>query len=113
MEVNSTTVKTSFDPFLLPLKKNIYQESPEIVKMSIKDVALLRSKWCMSVRGKDVPKPILEWHHCNFPTPVVEKLMNEENSAQPTPLQAPTIQAILSGRDVRGFHGGQKCALLM
>jgi len=84
---------------VLPFEKNIYQESPEISHLSRQDVSLNRLKWAMEVKGKDPPKPILEWIHSGFPDSLSEILKNKDY-LHPTPIQSQTVPAILSGRDV-------------
>ncbi|KAH7935452.1 hypothetical protein HPB52_008070 [Rhipicephalus sanguineus] len=52
---------------LQPFEKNLYEEHPATASRSMADVETYRKANCVSVKGRDVPKPILALEESNFP----------------------------------------------
>lgn len=112
----------------IEFRKNFYIESPEITALSEMEVKALRKGMeDIKVRGQHVPRPITQWTHvgvrdkmyacvlvcararcsreacerarvCVCSLSVLEK----NNYAKPTPIQAQALPAIMGGRDVIG-----------
>ena len=83
--------------------KNIYIESPEISKLTNEEVIEIRkSNGSILVKGKDIPKPILEFYQCGLNTKIMEILENKEIK-KPFPIQMQAIPTIMSGRDCLGI----------
>lgn len=90
--------KIEYEPF----RKNFYVESPEISKLSQKEIELLRLELDkIKVRGSKPPKPIKKWSQCGLPLSCINTIKNMALES-PTPIQAQAIPAIMSGRDVIG-----------
>ncbi|KAL0228725.1 hypothetical protein GEMRC1_013345 [Eukaryota sp. GEM-RC1] len=87
----------------LPIRKNLYIESKEIASMTAEEVAEIRLEMDnMRVTGNDVPKPIKTWYQTGLPQKILDFLYLV-GFAHPTPIQAQSIPAISSGRDVVGI----------
>lgn len=84
-------------------KKNLYIETKEIANIPDEYVQLYRKKnGDIKVRGKNIPKPILNWYQIGLPDRVIDKLI-EKQFKNPFPIQEQTIPCIMSGRDVIGI----------
>ena len=83
--------------------KNIYIESPEISKLTSEEIIQIRkSNGSILVKGKDIPKPILEFYQCGLSTKIIEILETKEIK-KPFPIQMQAIPTIMSGRDCLGI----------
>ena len=83
--------------------KNIYIESPEISKLTSEEIMQIRkSNGSILVKGKDIPKPILEFYQCGLSTKIIEILETKEIK-KPFPIQMQAIPTIMSGRDCLGI----------
>ena len=83
--------------------KNIYIESPEITKLTPEEIIEIRkSNGSILVKGKDIPKPILEFFQCGLSTKIMEILESKEIK-KPFPIQMQAIPVIMSGRDCLGI----------
>ena len=59
--------------------KNIYIESPEISQLTPEEIIEIRkSNGSILVKGKDIPKPILEFYQCGLSTKIIEILDSKE-----------------------------------
>ena len=86
-----------------PFRKNFYIESPEISRMSNKQVELLRLELDnIKIRGTRPPKPILKWTQCGLPIHCLQVIQHVLGFDKPTPIQSQAIPAIMQGRDVIG-----------
>ncbi|KAL3077324.1 hypothetical protein niasHS_013313 [Heterodera schachtii] len=86
-----------------PFRKNFYVEVPEITAMSKKEVDEYRKELEeITVRGKNVPKPIKSWSQCGVDLKMLN-ILKIHNYVKPTPIQAQAIPAIMSGRDLIGI----------
>ena len=88
----------------VPLRKDLYVESPEIGRLSESEVALIRSellggcKVTMSGGAADI-RPVLKWTQCGLPEAVLSSLQRLE-MARPFPVQSAVIPLAMSGRDL-------------
>ncbi|KAL8291888.1 hypothetical protein RQP46_002146 [Phenoliferia psychrophenolica] len=86
---------------LEPFEKNFYQESPSVSSRSNSEVEQIRREMQMTIRGSNVPKPIMTFAEANFP----DYLMNEIHKAgfpNPTSIQRQAWPMALSGRNLVG-----------
>jgi len=91
--------KMNYDFF----QKNIYIESPEISKLTNEEITEIRkSNGSILVKGKEIPKPILEFYQCGLNTKIMEILKSKEIE-KPFPIQMQAIPTIMSGRDCLGI----------
>jgi len=91
--------KMNYDFF----QKNIYIESPEISKLTNEEIMEIRkSNGSILVKGKEIPKPILEFYQCGLNTKIMEILKSKEIE-KPFPIQMQAIPTIMSGRDCLGI----------
>lgn len=89
----------NYDPF----RKNFYIESPAISSMSDEEVAALRETLDgIRIRGKNCPRPVQKWTQCGLDQRIME-VIRRAGYEKPTPIQAQTIPAIMSGRDIIGI----------
>ncbi|GAB7348570.1 hypothetical protein MBLNU459_g6960t1 [Dothideomycetes sp. NU459] len=90
--------KVEYEPF----RKNFYTEPLELQQMSEDDVRALRFELDqIKVKGKDVPVPVQKFAQFGLGTQVLDIIRGLGFDA-PTPIQAQTIPAIMSGRDIIG-----------
>lgn len=84
-------------------RKNFFIESPEIAKMTAQEVAQhRRDLGNIKVRGKDVPKPIKDWHQCGLSSRILQ-VIKELAFDKPMPIQAQSLPIIMQGRDCIGI----------
>ncbi|KYR02598.1 putative RNA helicase [Tieghemostelium lacteum] len=87
---------------LTKFEKNFYTEADEVSRMSSESVDSYRKSVCMTVKGRDVPNPIVQFEGAPFP----QYLMKEIHSAgfaSPTAIQAQAWPIALRGRDIIGL----------
>lgn len=90
--------KIEYEPF----RRDFYTEPQELKEMSDEAVSALRFELDgIKVQGKDVPRPVHNFAQLGLGTQVLDIIRNLEFE-KPTPIQAQTIPAIMSGRDVIG-----------
>ncbi|KAL3681369.1 hypothetical protein R1sor_024325 [Riccia sorocarpa] len=70
-----------------------------IKKLTQQQVEFLRKEINLSVKGEDVPSPILEFSNCRFMPKLLENL-EIAGYESPTPVQMQVIPAALKGRDI-------------
>ena len=91
--------KMNYDYFT----KNLYIESPEISKLTPEEVIEIRkTNGSILVKGKDIPKPILDFYQCGLSSKIMETLEKKEIK-KPFPIQMQAIPTIMSGRDCLGI----------
>ena len=91
--------KIQYEPF----KKNLYLESPEISKLTDLEIEEIRRKnGEIKVRGKKIPKPILNWYNCGL-NDTITKILEMREIKNPFPIQMQTIPIIMSGSDCIGI----------
>ncbi|KAK3072308.1 pre-mRNA processing RNA-helicase, partial [Teratosphaeriaceae sp. CCFEE 6253] len=84
-------------------RKAFYTEPVELAEMTKEDLDVLRSDLDnITVRGKDPPKPILKWAQGSFGAQISD-VLRDMHYEKPTPIQAQTLPAIMSGRDTIGI----------
>jgi ATP-dependent RNA helicase DDX46/PRP5 len=86
-----------------PFRKNFYVEVPEISNMSEEQVEELRKSLdSIKVRGKRCPRPIKRWTQCGLSDRLLGAIA-KAGYGKPFPIQAQSLPAIMSGRDVIGI----------
>lgn len=85
-----------------PIKKNFYQEHPEVAAMTTAEVAEFRQAAQMTISGSGVPKPIPSFKQAGFPEPV-ERRLATSGFTSPTPIQAQGWSMALSGQNMVGI----------
>ncbi|CAL9736882.1 pre-mRNA-processing ATP-dependent RNA helicase Prp5p [Monosporozyma servazzii] len=89
---------------LEPIQKVFYQEPEELKRFTSQEIEELRlSLDNIKIKGKDCPCPILRWSQLGLNTATMELIENIFRFESLTPIQAQTIPAIMSGRDVIGI----------
>lgn len=84
-------------------RKNLYIEPKEISNLTQEQVEQIRhEKGNIKVRGKNTPRPILNWYHCGLNSTILA-VLNKLKFDEPFPIQAQAIPCIMSGRDVIGI----------
>ena len=81
----------------LPFRKDFYVEVPEMARMTAEEVDEYRMELeGIKVKGKGCPKPIKTWAQCGVSKKELD-LLKRHGYEKPTPIQAQTIPAIMSG----------------
>ncbi|EFA81338.1 putative RNA helicase [Heterostelium album PN500] len=83
-------------------EKNFYIEVPTLSNMTDTEVLDYRSELGIKITGKNCPKPVLTWAQCGLPEKI-HQLLKKNEYEKPTPIQAQTIPAIMSGRNIIGI----------
>ncbi|KAK7168182.1 hypothetical protein R3I94_002283 [Phoxinus phoxinus] len=83
-------------------EKNFYQEHHEVSRRSPQDVEHYRRTKEITVKGRDVPKPIMKFHEASFPNYVMD-VITKQNWTDPTPIQGQGWPVALSGKDLVGI----------
>jgi ATP-dependent RNA helicase DDX46/PRP5 len=87
----------------MQFRKDFYVEVPEIREMTDDEVFNLRVALDnIRVKGKNAPKPIKNWAQAGLSQKVFA-LLKKLGYEKPMPIQAQTVPAIMSGRDVIGI----------
>ncbi|KAM3914541.1 putative ATP-dependent RNA helicase DDX59 [Leptodactylus fuscus] len=76
-----------------------YQEHEFITQLEQDQVNNVRQQLGLSVQGKDVCRPIIDFEHCNFP-PTLCTNLKRAGYEVPTPIQMQMIPVGLMGRDI-------------
>ncbi|KAL1478523.1 hypothetical protein MTO96_016208 [Rhipicephalus appendiculatus] len=84
---------------LQPFEKNLYKEHPATASRSIAEVEAYRKANGVSVKGNDVPKPILAFDESNFPDFVLKGVEARRDSTSPTCIEAHCWPIALSCRN--------------
>uniref|UniRef100_A0A023FLZ1 RNA helicase n=1 Tax=Amblyomma cajennense TaxID=34607 RepID=A0A023FLZ1_AMBCJ len=87
---------------LQPFQKNFYHEHPNTANRSPAEVDAYRQANEITVKGRDVPKPILRFEEGNFPDYIM-KGIQAQGYAEPTCIQAQGWPIALSGKDFVGI----------
>ncbi|KAJ2695088.1 pre-mRNA processing RNA-helicase [Coemansia sp. IMI 209128] len=83
-------------------KKDFYIEPAELRNLTAEEVDMMRiDLGGVKIRGVDVPKPATSWSHFGLPAACAD-VIRHQGFEKPTPVQAQSVPAILSGRDVIG-----------
>lgn len=81
--------------------KDLYIEVPELAALTRAEVAAMRAKVQIRIRGVGCPRPVRSWAQCGLSTAVLE-VLRRATYESPTPIQTQAIPCIMSGRDVIG-----------
>ncbi|BEI91301.1 uncharacterized protein CcaverHIS019_0401210 [Cutaneotrichosporon cavernicola] len=85
-----------------PFRKNFYTVPEEAAVMDEEEAELIRLEMDgIRIRGTDAPKPVRRWGAFGIPLGCLD-VIQQKDWAAPTPIQAQSIPAIMSGRDVIG-----------
>lgn len=76
-----------------------YQEDAFITDLTGDQIERVKKELAIVTEGQDVPRPILEFEHCNFPEALKTNLKKAGYEA-PTPIQMQMVPVGLAGRDV-------------
>ena len=85
-----------------PIHKNYYAEHPDISHLNDSQVQDMRDASEITVIGRDVPRPIVNFHEGNFPDYISRAIM-EQRFEKPTAIQSQVWPVALSGRDLVGI----------
>ncbi|XP_038839812.1 probable ATP-dependent RNA helicase DDX17 isoform X2 [Salvelinus namaycush] len=95
--------KKKWDLNELPkFEKNLYNEHPDIQRMSQYDLEEFRRKKEITIRGSGCLKPVSSFSQAHFPQYVMDVLI-QQNFKEPTAIQAQGFPLALSGRDMVGI----------
>uniref|UniRef100_A0A8C5DX54 RNA helicase n=1 Tax=Gouania willdenowi TaxID=441366 RepID=A0A8C5DX54_GOUWI len=83
-------------------EKNFYQQHPDVSRRSPQEVEQFRRAKTVTVKGRDCPNPIMNFHEAGFPSYVMD-VINKQNWTEPTPIQAQGWPLALSGKDMVGI----------
>ncbi|XP_064477955.1 probable ATP-dependent RNA helicase DDX17 isoform X2 [Ornithodoros turicata] len=87
---------------LQPFQKDFYREHPATASRSHMEVEAYRRQQEITVRGRNVPNPILSFEEANLPDYCMSAIAHA-NYVSPTPIQAQGWPVALSGRDMVGI----------
>lgn len=89
---------------LEPIQKSFYQEPEELKRLTPEEIEELRLGLDnIKIKGNGCPCPILRWSQLGLNTATMNLINNVFQFKTVTPIQAQTIPAIMSGRDVIGI----------
>ncbi|KAJ3206683.1 pre-mRNA processing RNA-helicase [Dinochytrium kinnereticum] len=87
-----------------PFRKDFYIEPPEIASLTAAEVDIKRAELGgIKIRGVNCPRPIERWPQMGLPPAVFEVVRRVLKYEKPTAIQAQSIPAVMSGRDVIGI----------
>ncbi|CAL8127030.1 unnamed protein product [Orchesella dallaii] len=87
---------------LQPFEKNFYTPSPTICNRSQHEVDAYLHKNQITMKGRDIPLPVLHFQEAGFPDPVIATI-RKSGFENPTSIQAIGWPIALSGRDMVGI----------
>ncbi|XP_041773618.1 ATP-dependent RNA helicase dbp2-like [Anopheles merus] len=87
---------------LTPFEKNFYQPSAGLMGLSVSDIDSYLDKHQITLKGRDVPRPSMEFEDGGLPVYIMEEL-KRQGFAKPTAIQAQGMPIALSGRDMVGI----------
>nr|XP_054933311.1 probable ATP-dependent RNA helicase DDX5 [Dermacentor andersoni] len=88
---------------LQPLEKNLYVEHPATTSRSMAKVNAYRNVNGISLKGNNVPKPILALEESNFPDFIVKSIEASRGHASPTCIEAHCWPIALTCRNFLGI----------
>jgi len=83
-------------------EKSFYKEAPTVAARSEAEVKAFREKYAITIKGKDVPKPVETFDEAGFPNYVMSEV-KAQGFEKPTAIQSQGWPMSLSGRDVVGI----------
>ncbi|XP_066991400.2 uncharacterized protein [Anabrus simplex] len=87
---------------LPPLRKDFYEPHPNVMRRSPQEVARYLASKEITVKGNNVPNPLLFFEEGNFPEYVMNEI-RQQGFDEPTAIQAQGWPIALSGRDMVGI----------
>ncbi|PAV91956.1 hypothetical protein WR25_25198 [Diploscapter pachys] len=114
VDIESSTISLCHKGRMLPVtnhekvyyrsfRKNFYNETSEIARMTKAEVAAYRVELDnISVKGFGAPKPIKTWAQCGVDRKTLD-ILKKQSYQKPTPIQSQAVPAIMSGKDVIGI----------
>jgi len=93
-------IKTDFSN-LSPFVKDFYHPHPTVAERPRHEIEAFRAKHAITVKGKNVPDPILKFGEVSFPD-YVEAQILKEGFTEPTSIQAQGWPIALSGHNMVG-----------
>uniref|UniRef100_A0A182J5D3 RNA helicase n=2 Tax=Anopheles atroparvus TaxID=41427 RepID=A0A182J5D3_ANOAO len=87
---------------LTPFEKNFYQPSAALVGMASTEIDGYLNKHQITLKGREVPRPSIEFEDGGLPTYIMEEL-TRQGFSKPTAIQAQGMPIALSGRDMVGI----------
>jgi len=88
---------------LQPFDKDFYREHPDVTRRSMQEVEGYRRVKEVTVRGTNIPNPIVRFEEASFPADYVMSVIHEQKFTEPTPIQAQGWPIALGGRDMVGI----------
>mmetsp|Transcript_7905 Transcript_7905/g.19630 ORF Transcript_7905/g.19630 Transcript_7905/m.19630 type:complete len:591 (+) Transcript_7905:114-1886(+) len=85
----------------IPFKKNLYIVPRALAKLNNDEVANLRGKLKVKVRGRGAPAPVSSFEQCGMSERIM-RVMEKQGIRKPFPVQAQCLPCIMAGRDVIG-----------
>lgn len=86
----------------IPFKKNLYIVPRSLAKLSSDEIADLRGKLKVKVRGHGAPAPVSSFEQCGLSERILQ-VMEKQKITTPFPIQAQCLPCIMAGRDVIGI----------
>jgi len=86
---------------LLEFEKNFYKEHSGVTKRSAAEVETFLKENDVSVRGRDVPRPVFNFNEAGLPDDMLAHVC--ENFEKPTVIQSISWPVAMSGRDMVGI----------
>jgi len=87
----------------ISIRKNLYTVPRDLAWFTEDDVAALRAKLGIRVRGRGAPSPTMTFAQCGLSERILAVLTTKLNIAKPFPIQAQCLPCIMAGRDVIGI----------
>ncbi|OLL25813.1 Pre-mRNA-processing ATP-dependent RNA helicase PRP5 [Neolecta irregularis DAH-3] len=85
-----------------PFRKDFYVEPADLTQLTEEEVDNMRMELDgIKVRGLNCPKPVAKWSQCGLPVSILN-VIKSMNYEKPTSIQAQSLPAIMSGRDIIG-----------
>ncbi|KAM0749987.1 DEAD-domain-containing protein [Meredithblackwellia eburnea MCA 4105] len=86
---------------LPPFEKNFYVEHPNVAAKTGGEVERARAEMAMTIRGNNVPKPVMSFDETSFPDYIMHEIKRSGFST-PSPIQRQAWPMALSGRNLVG-----------
>lgn len=86
----------------IPFKKNLYIVPRTLANLNSDQIADIRGKLKVKVRGHGAPAPVTSFEQCGLSERIL-KVMEKQKITTPFPVQAQCLPCIMAGRDVIGI----------
>jgi ATP-dependent helicase YprA (DUF1998 family) len=86
----------------ISFKKNLYIIQRNLARLTSDEIANLRGKLKIKVRGHGAPAPVSSFEQCGLSERIL-KVMEKQGITTPYPIQAQCLPCIMAGRDVIGI----------